>query len=51
LKHKDFVVSSKKPDAFFSTKNWEDQVIEDLKKLRPFNQFLNYTINEFLGKA
>jgi len=50
LKHKDFVVSAKKPDSFFSTENWKDAVIEDFKKLYPFNRFLNYTIGEFLGK-
>ena len=51
LKHKDFVVSAMKPDAFFYTDNWKDLVIEDFKKLQPFNRFLNYSIREFLGKA
>jgi len=51
LKHKDFVVSAKKPDAFFNTDNWKDLAIEDFKKLYPFNRFLNYTISSFLGKV
>ena len=50
LKHKDFVVSARKPDAFFGTDNWKDVVIEDFKRLYPFNRFLNYTIREFLGR-
>ena len=51
LKYKNFVVSANKPDAFFDTDNWKDQVIEDFQKLYPFNRFLNYTIREFLGKV
>jgi uncharacterized protein (TIGR02453 family) len=51
LKHKSFVVSSVKPETFFQTKNWMDEVIEEFKVLYPFNKFLNYTIGEFFGKA
>ena len=50
LKHKDFVVSTKKTDAFFNAADWKDTVIEDFKRLYPFNRFLNYTIKAFLGK-
>ena len=48
LKHKDFVVSTSKSDVFFNIHNWKDFVIEDFKKLYPFNRFLNYTIKEYL---
>lgn len=51
LKHKDFVVTSIKPEAFFSTQDWKDRAIEDFHKLYPFNRFLNYTIKDFLSKA
>jgi len=50
LKYKNFIVSAPKPDAFFSSNNWQDIVTEDFKKLHPFNRFLNYTVKEFLGK-
>ncbi|MDR2919577.1 MAG: DUF2461 domain-containing protein [Tannerella sp.] len=51
LKHKDFTVSSHKPEEYFYTDNWMDQAIEDFKKLYPFNRFLNYTVGDFFGKA
>lgn len=50
LKHKDFTVSSLKPETFFQTDNWIDQAVEDFRKLYPFNRFLNYTVSEFFGK-
>lgn len=50
LKHKYFVVSSAKPDDFFSREGWMDEVVEDFRVLQPFNKFLNYTIGEFFGK-
>jgi uncharacterized protein (TIGR02453 family) len=51
LKHKSFVVSSVKSESFFHTDDWMDQVIEDFRKLQPFNHFLNYTVSEFFGKV
>lgn len=51
LKHKYFVVSSVRPDAFFSSDNWIDQAAADFKRLYPFNRFLNYTVGEFFGKV
>lgn len=51
LKHKDFVVSSMKPEAFFNAENWKEKTICDFKKLYPFNRFLNYTIRDFQGKV
>lgn len=50
LKHKYFVVSAMKPESFFDSKNWMDEVIENFSVLYPFNKFLNYTIGEFFGK-
>jgi uncharacterized protein (TIGR02453 family) len=51
LKQKSFVVSSVKPEEFFYSGNWPDEVVEDFKVLYPFNRFLNYTIGEFFGKT
>jgi uncharacterized protein (TIGR02453 family) len=50
LKHKYFVVSSMKPDAFFSKDGWLEEVVDEFRVLHPFNKFLNYTIGEFFGK-
>ena len=51
LKHKDFVVTSMKPEAFFNTESWKKIAISDFKKLYPFNRFLNYTIRDFQVKV
>jgi uncharacterized protein (TIGR02453 family) len=51
LKHKSFIVSSMKPEKFFYSKNWMDEVVEDFRILYPFNKFLNYTIGEFFSKV
>jgi uncharacterized protein (TIGR02453 family) len=51
LKHKYFVVSSEKPEAFFEKEKWLDEAAADFKVLYPFNKFLNYTIGEFFGKT
>ena len=50
IKHKSFVVSGEKSEAFFCSENWMDEVIEDFKTVYPFNRFLNYTMGEFFGK-
>jgi uncharacterized protein (TIGR02453 family) len=50
LKHKYFVVSSMKPEAFFYSEDWQEKVTEDFRVLHPFNKFLNYTMGEFFGK-
>ncbi len=49
LKHKDFSVMSNRPDSFFMQDNWIEKATEDFKKLLPFNQFLNYTVDNYLG--
>jgi uncharacterized protein (TIGR02453 family) len=51
LKHKDFIVSSPKPESFFYKENWIDHAVDDFKLLFPFNRFLNYTVGEFFGKV
>ncbi|MDR1456245.1 MAG: DUF2461 domain-containing protein [Tannerella sp.] len=51
LKHKDFVVSSARPDAFFCTGDWIEQAAEVFRILQPFNRFLNYSAGELYGKA
>ena len=50
LRHKDFCVVSNKPDSFFYSSDWMDKVVADFKLLYPFNRFLNYTVDDFLGK-
>lgn len=50
LKHKDFSVVCQKPDAFFSQPDWMDQSIACFEKLLPFNRFLSYTVDEYLGR-
>ncbi|OAV69795.1 hypothetical protein Barb4_01607 [Bacteroidales bacterium Barb4] len=49
LKHKDFCVVSYRPDSFFLQEDWKDKTADVYKKLLPFNQFLNYTVNDYLG--
>jgi uncharacterized protein (TIGR02453 family) len=51
LKHKDFVVSSMKPESFFCADDWMDRVVDDFRKLQSFNRFLNYTAGEYFGKV
>lgn len=51
LKHKDFSVFSSKPDNFFLKAGWIDRAIEDFQKLSTLNRFLNYTVDEYLGRV
>lgn len=51
MKHKDFCVTAKLPDNFFFAEDWADRTVECFKALQPFNQFLNYTVDEFLGRV
>lgn len=51
LKHKNFTVGSYKPDSFFEKEDWMDGAIADFKTLQPFNRFLNYTVEEYLGEG
>jgi uncharacterized protein (TIGR02453 family) len=51
LRHKDFCVSTGKPDSFFTQKDWIDQAAACFEILLPFTRFLNYTVDEYLGKV
>ena len=51
LRHKDFSVVSYKPDEFFFASDWMDKAVADFKLLHPFNQFLNYTVDEYAGRV
>lgn len=50
LRHKDFCVCSEKPDSFFTQPDWMEKTVADFQLLLPFNRFLNYTVDEFLGR-
>jgi uncharacterized protein (TIGR02453 family) len=50
IKRKSFVVSSDKPETFFNSGGWIDEVVENFRLLYPFNKFLNYTVGDFLRK-
>ncbi len=49
IRHKDFCVSSVRPNSFFEKKDWMDQTVETFRKLLPFHRFLNYTIDEYVA--
>lgn len=51
LKRKDYVVVGNKPESFFSQSNWIEATAKEFEKLQPFNRFLNYTVDEFLGRV
>lgn len=50
LRHKDFSVAAYKPDEFFYAPDWLERSADCFKLLMPFNRFLNYTVDEYLGK-
>ena len=51
LKYKSFIVSSNKPEKFFYSEGWIEEVIDNFGVLSPFNRFLNYTMGYFFGKG
>lgn len=51
LKRKDYVVVSRKPESYFDRPDWIEAAIADFEALYPFNRFLNYTVDEYLGRA
>lgn len=51
MKHKDFCFSGHKSDEFFMQEDWMDQTVKIFEELLPFNNFLNYTVDEFLGRV
>ncbi|MCD7936598.1 MAG: DUF2461 domain-containing protein [Tannerellaceae bacterium] len=51
LLYKDFCLSNVVEDSFFEKENWLDEVVDMYKKQVPFHRFLNYTVDEFLGRV
>lgn len=50
LKRKDYVVIGKKDLSFFEQPDWIKVAANEFKKMQPFNRFLNYTVDEYLGR-
>lgn len=50
LLYKDFTVAASRPDKFFEKKNWIEDAIKCFEELFPFNQFLNYIVDEYQGR-
>ena len=46
LKRKDYVVIGRKPETFFFKPDWMKKAAADFQVLKPFNDFLNYTVDE-----
>ncbi len=51
LRHKDLSVISHNPDSFLQQPDWMDRAVEAYQLLLPFNRFLNYTVEEYLGQV
>ena len=51
LRHKDFCFAANKSDEFFLQDDWMDQTIKIFQELLPLNNFLNYTVDEYLGRV
>ena len=49
LRHKDFCVVTQQSEAFFSQPDWLEQTAAIFELLQPFNRFLNYTVDDYLG--
>lgn len=50
LKRKDYVVLGHKPESFFEQEDWINAAAQEFRKMYSFNRFLNYTVDEYLGK-
>ena len=46
LRPKDYSVCHTVPDDFFRDENWLDRTAEIFELMKPFNDFVNYTIDE-----
>ena len=46
VKRKDYTVWGLQPDSFLSSPDWVEQAAEMLLKIKPMNDFLNYTVDE-----
>ena len=50
LKYKYYCVDKEIPDSFLTSEDWMERTAEIFEKMVPFNRFLNYTVDEYLGK-
>ena len=50
LKYKYYCVGKEIPDSFLTSSDWMDRSVEIFEKMLPFNHFLNYTVDAYLGK-
>ena len=50
LKHKHYTVYRHEPDAFFAENDWFEKTVETFRSMQPLHRFLNYTVDEVLGK-
>ena len=50
LRHKDFCVVTQQPETFFSQPDWMEHTAAIFELLLPLNRFLNYTVDEYLGR-
>lgn len=50
IRRKDFAVASYKPDEFFTKESWLDDSATDFQLLYPFNKFLNYIVDDHMGR-
>ena len=46
IKMKEYLLMESFPDSYFSKKNWQEGIASDIKLLKPFIDFLNYTFDE-----
>ena len=46
VKRKDYTVWGLQPDDFLSQPDWVEQAAQTLLKIKPMNDFLNYTVDE-----
>ena len=46
IKMKEFLVMEHFPDKYFSNKKWQESIASDIKLMKPFIDFLNYTFEE-----
>ena len=49
LKRKDYAIVGGLPDTFFENPDWIEAVASDFRLAKPMNDFLNYTVDEYLG--
>lgn len=48
VKMKEYLLAMQVPDDFFNSDDWVEKVADNFRYMKPFNDFLNYTITEEL---